>query len=700
MKRIFLYLLLATIMGSVKAQTSPKAIVQVGHAHEIKMLKVSNDKKYIMSVGMDNSIKLWDVATGKEIKNLVGHLEALYGAVFMPDQKSILSIAASDSFRIWDIASGKHIKSLSEGRDKYNVQEIYFAMDVLPDGKSFIATAGTPKLFSMETGKVLKTYSGYNGTEQTIVVTKDGKRFVTGTHSASKKGNNTFKIYDIDKEEPIKVLKGHTSIIYCIALSPDGKLAATGSSDQTIIIWDMVKLKKIKEIKSKSFVNAISFTPDSKKVIAGGVYWLSVWDVETGQMVKNFDNYRSTCYSLAFLNDANLFAIQNKFAIEIWDIEIGQVVRKFTGRASYLGGFTMFLDNKTVMTRELVWDLAAGRLIKSDAELYKKHETNSRKIEDGYVLETSNFSGNTFGSYSHKFIGHTGSIYCIAVSPDKKKVASSSADYTLRIWDGKTGKQLVSTDMGFSAKVLAFSPDGSSIAADCFRQIKIWSVAGHKEFEYRGHRDPVSALTFSPDGRFILSGADDGSIKLWKMFQHDEIKTFLGHSAQVYGLAFSPGGKFFVSVAADNTMKYWNLETGKLIFTAVSNKQGTEWIVFNEDGYWDASANGGELIAMVSGYDVWNIDQFAVKNNRPDKILEKNPLADAGVIKHYYNQYTKRLKKLNFTESLVNNENVDVPLTKLVKKEQTTNMASFDISFLSKSSKLTKYNVFVNDVPI
>jgi len=86
-----------------------------------------------------------------------------------------------------------------------------------------------------------------------------------------------------------------------------------------------------------------------------------------------------------------------------------------------------------------------------------------------------------------------------------------------------------------------------------------------KVFPQLGHTDEINTITFSPDGKFILSGANDTTIKLWDVETGREIKTFAGHTWQVLNAAFTPDGKYIVSDSVDETVRLWDVETGNEI---------------------------------------------------------------------------------------------------------------------------------------
>jgi len=212
-------------------------------------------------------------------------------------------------------------------------------------------------------------------------------------------------------------------------------------------------------------------------------------------------------------------------------------------------------------------------------------------------------------------------------------------------------------------------------------------------------------LVCSPEGKYIISGSFDGDMKLWDIASGREIRTLHGHRGQIRSVSFSSDGKYAVSGADDGTLRIWNVSTGQ--WTAyMQNSDNSKWLIFNSDGYWDSSAAGGDLVAMVSGIDCWNIDQFAVVNNRPDLILSGLPGKDNAFIAHYKNQYLKRLKKLGFTDSKNNpdeklvSRDYHVPVSVITSAVTDKKFTEIKYTLSDSLYNLKRYNIFVNDVPL
>jgi len=167
--------------------------------------------------------------------------------------------------------------------------------------------------------------------------------------------------------------------------------------------------------------------------------------------------------------------------------------------------------------------------------------------------------------------GHSGSVQCIAFSPDGKQIASGSYDRTIKLWDAATG-DLQKTLEGHLdlVRCIVFSPDGKQIASGSSNKtIKLWDTAtGDLQKTLEGHLGWVWCIVFSPDGKQIASGSSDETIKLWDATTGDlrSQKTLEGHSGSVQCIAFSPDGKQIASGSDDETIKLWDAGVRSVVF--------------------------------------------------------------------------------------------------------------------------------------
>lgn len=227
-------------------------------------------------------------------------------------------------------------------------------------------------------------------------------------------------------------------------------------------------------------------------------------------------------------------------------------------------------------------------------------------------------------------IGHS-NVYCVAISPDGRTLASCGHDKTIKIWNLNTG-ELLRTFTGHLDIVwsVIFSPDGQTLAS-CSedKTVKIWKLdTGELLYDLLGHSEAVGAITFSHDGKTLVTGSGDETVKIWSLITGKQLYT-LSVDYDIADLAIRPDGKTLVTAGVYGRIKLWNLPTGELLGTL-------------PDGHSPATVSpDGQLVACAIGQNsstikLWDLQTGDLRCHlKPEEIEAEKLETDEELDKSY-----------------------------------------------------------------
>ena len=436
------------------------------------------DRRLIAVISEDlGCLTVWDLESPKEPQILKG-TDAVRTLVLTPDDEALVTLLTRDpNPRVWNIKTGELLVTMAghkgEGTCMEESHGWVSAVAVTPDGRRAVVVSyeGSIGIWDLSTGVELSTLKPTEERITALAVAAGEERLICGC------SDHTAIVMSLKNSHEFFSLEGHEAIISSVAVTSDGRLAVTGSQDQTVRIWDLVMGKSLRTLKCPCEVWDVALSPDDQTVFSvcddGAI---RAWDMVSGELMHTFRGHSDCVEALAVSPDGKrLVSGSEDDSLSIWDLRTGK--KPLVLRTSTVKTIVITRDGQRAITGSSdgairFWDLEEGREIPPPEALgrpemiivpassgepatvaYFDNEWKLRKGNDVKTIWPSLPSGlgKIVGEFEHR-----------ALEPGGRWLFTSLRD-KITLWDVHTREQLASFSVGSEVESLATSPDGKSI---------------------------------------------------------------------------------------------------------------------------------------------------------------------------------------------------------------------------------------------
>jgi WD40 repeat protein len=599
-------------------RTEPR-VLRAENSSEFRGIAFSHDGSQLAAACKDGKVRVWNLKTN-ELVILPGHGAFVYSVAFSPADNNRLASSGNDGWvRVWDLKSKREALTPLPGLTVYPVG-MANCVTFSQDGKLLAAASegGTVKVWDAATGSPLHELAGHRMWAGSVAFSRDGRLLASGDWVGK------VQIWDRRTGDLLKKLQlpEHRWPVACLAFSPDsaGRYLAAGYFDNRVDVWDVwdaageTNPRRLRG--HTGFVTSVAFHPEDARRLAsaGEDRAVRVWDVPSGREVLQLQGHIDNCSGLAFRPDGRLLASASyDRTIRLWD-----ATTLASNQRQELYNFEVPQEAWTVSispggTRVAaagydghvqLWDALTGRKLRNFSNSFAGTVFSLAFSPDGQKIAAVGFDDGTPACVLKVLDVQTGEavlehresqeIFATEFRPDGRWLAFGLGDGSVKLLDATTGKDVISVgkhDGQIAFGSVRFRHDGRCLAsASPDGTVKVWDLtsalsAVHQDVKLVAP-SPTDHLhcrmatgdsgvafwsvSYSHDGRRLVTGNKDGQLSLWDAETGEELaakpdRRSEASSGAFLSASYSPNGRWIVSASEDCTVRVYDAQSLALV---------------------------------------------------------------------------------------------------------------------------------------
>ncbi|HEV7238718.1 MAG TPA: serine/threonine-protein kinase [Thermoanaerobaculia bacterium] len=559
-------------------ETWQERVLRDGHTAAARRAVFSPDGRLLVTCGEDDQILVWDFARRERMATIPAPARHL---AFSPNGRWFASGAIDGTVTIWDAESFQRLRALRvEGGE-------IGALEFSPDARMLAAATTTPP----QGRTTVWNTARWNEVGQwprassygTFAFLDDGRRLLSSTslttldledggldsgreplmsanwlalsagrnHLVTVSSMGEVSFYALPEWRLLSRHRAHRDHGRSIAVSPDGRFVASASED--IVLWDAAAQTKIARFEHSAIVWSVAFSPDGRWLVSThGDGAVLVWDIVERERVANLNEHSAAVRAVSFSPDGRSIASAGEDrSVTIWDSSLGRKQAVLAGHDTRVMSLSFSADGGTFASQDqdgtvILWDVA------------RRKPRLSIRPQNPMAA------------------------YCVAVSPDGNSIANFRG-----LFDTSDGRMVASFEgWTFNHPYGAvFSRDGRLFAAATpAGWVLLWDVERRRMREQQQISGALIAIAFSPDGKWLATGEDEGVVRLWSVRPLRNVAILGRHTARVKSVAFSPDGETVASAGDDRMIALWDVKRRKLRATVGTHASPVYSVAFSPDG--------------------------------------------------------------------------------------------------------------------